>query len=1042
MSFQGDVRGIGLAELLQGLARGRKEGVLTLSSKSGLRCVLGLDNGTLHLLPGNDEAVEGWRERVRNAWTDDPHFRVDYLRMAEIARADRLEILFCLLDGDGVHFRFDPGKIPTKISTPEDPDGESAGIYCDGMQVEVLLLEYARLTDELDSVPGSRSLHGDHVPVAIDPDSAEGTLEQFLGQCNGNSTICEIADRVGWPLRQCTSAVAQQVLAGTLRLADSQEVLSLALYELARKNFSRASSRLTSWCRDGEPGPVGEQEAEALSNEWLAGRLTAALHAMAPSDVRTLLRRMDHRMLNPAAAVVHWTEACRIYPTDRIGRFHRIICEYRDQSDEGLPDLRQLLDLVREFRDAGFPERTGPLLMIATRREPSQPGIQLEIGQGLVMAGFPIEAGPWIVAGATQMLELGSIDRAAVALRLLVEADPTNRECRQLLARARRSGKGLFKYRKQVVVSLAAVGIIALGAAVKVRSDQARYDKLEEVRALVGNPAAAWALLDQYFHGESTEEVARVRGLIVDQERGEDIRVRAEWSSRFAEAHTMCNGADLAAGLRLALELPKPPRLKHLTETWPESEVLYTAIADSILLDLEDLGPPLVGSASQAAGESEIRARIESVQTVAEGAEITEELDQLTVTLEGFETRIRGREEFRKTEIARAIEVKNQSEQNDLLLKAQGHAKSGDFARALREYRELLLLDTTGKIEKVLEEELQILREKHAAVTEARRLATAGDHEQAFEVLASKLDNPEEFMLPWTVESFPSGIEVSLDGGRVRKTPFVIETKVGDTTRMTLTLAGYDDVELEYEGTADRFVYMSRTPDRQWIGEGRVDALPVAVDEDHIIVDRKGHLVRVGPGGVILWENHIDTLSGIARAPVFLPRRPGFLLLVTDDGDAWMFDAEDGGARIEGAWKLKSPPVSGPYLTQNVVKVLLKDGRLATWKTRLKPRLTDDAVPTRLDDEYRFGAHSGLNVLRLAADLENRLDSKWNDWVVEADKDVFRVFRGDAPDEGYTVSRMGAFQYLAWEAPHSGLPEGRLWISDDGGIRAFVPLPR
>ena len=55
--------------------------------------------------------------------------------------------------------------------------------------------------------------------------------------------------------------------------------------------------------------------------------------------------------------------------------------------------------------------------MIATRREPSQPGIQLEIGQGLVLAGFPIEAGPWIVAGATQLLELGPIDRAPVALR-------------------------------------------------------------------------------------------------------------------------------------------------------------------------------------------------------------------------------------------------------------------------------------------------------------------------------------------------------------------------------------------------------------------------------------------------------------------------------------------------------------------------------------------------------------------------------------------------------------------------------------------------
>ena len=42
MSFQGDVRGIGLAELMQGLARGRKEGTLTLNTKTGLKGTIGL----------------------------------------------------------------------------------------------------------------------------------------------------------------------------------------------------------------------------------------------------------------------------------------------------------------------------------------------------------------------------------------------------------------------------------------------------------------------------------------------------------------------------------------------------------------------------------------------------------------------------------------------------------------------------------------------------------------------------------------------------------------------------------------------------------------------------------------------------------------------------------------------------------------------------------------------------------------------------------------------------------------------------------------
>ena len=60
MSFQGDVRGIGLAELLQGLARGRKEGVLSLTSNGGVHCYLGLEEGKLVLLPEPDEDPERW----------------------------------------------------------------------------------------------------------------------------------------------------------------------------------------------------------------------------------------------------------------------------------------------------------------------------------------------------------------------------------------------------------------------------------------------------------------------------------------------------------------------------------------------------------------------------------------------------------------------------------------------------------------------------------------------------------------------------------------------------------------------------------------------------------------------------------------------------------------------------------------------------------------------------------------------------------------------------------------------------------------------
>ena len=71
MSFQGDVRGIGLAELLQGLARGRKEGILTLSAKGGGRSVLGVESGSIFLLPDPDEQVLRFLQASRLAFDGD-----------------------------------------------------------------------------------------------------------------------------------------------------------------------------------------------------------------------------------------------------------------------------------------------------------------------------------------------------------------------------------------------------------------------------------------------------------------------------------------------------------------------------------------------------------------------------------------------------------------------------------------------------------------------------------------------------------------------------------------------------------------------------------------------------------------------------------------------------------------------------------------------------------------------------------------------------------------------------------------------------------
>ena len=67
MSFQGDVAGIGLGELLQGLARGERNGVLTLTGRH-LLATVGLRKGQLYLLPGPEEDDSLWRDRCMRAF--------------------------------------------------------------------------------------------------------------------------------------------------------------------------------------------------------------------------------------------------------------------------------------------------------------------------------------------------------------------------------------------------------------------------------------------------------------------------------------------------------------------------------------------------------------------------------------------------------------------------------------------------------------------------------------------------------------------------------------------------------------------------------------------------------------------------------------------------------------------------------------------------------------------------------------------------------------------------------------------------------------
>jgi hypothetical protein len=211
------------------------------------------------------------------------------------------------------------------------------------------------------------------------------------------------------------------------------------------------------------------------------------------------------------------------------------------------------------------------------------------------------------------------------------------------------------------------------------------------------------------------------------------------------------------------------------------------------------------------------------------------------------------------------------------------------------------------------------------------------------------------------------------------------------------------------------------------------------VGDDHIVADRKGRLLRIDGASKLRWTRILDTLGGVARTPVFLPRKPGFMLVVSEDGRAWLVDASSGQA--EGPLDLPAAPSEGPTLTRNGVWLRLEDKRLAIWQDSLKPTLLEPGSPFYQEGREKLtgveDAPSSFTFLRKTANGGATLKSASTGWTVEARDDHYLVLGPDG--KGFTARKTGDWTYVAWEAPKALLPLGRLWVSDADGLRSYRP---
>ena len=1052
MSFQGDVGGIGLADLLQSLARGR-DGVLTLSARGALRSTLGIAEGQLHLLPDPDEDPEAWRNRARQAWVHEPDFSVEGLRMAEIARAQRIETFFSMLDSDNVHFRFLPGPVPTapEVATvsPGDPGVTPAGprrdsIYVQPAGIEAMLLEYARLKDEGGGVGDWQAL-SEHIvlcPLEVPPDPS---LERFFQQCDGDSNLRELSDRLGWPLRQTRITAMQLHARGALRAAEAVELLRLARVELLQTNCERAATRLVAWIDAAPPGLLEPDDAGVLAEEWEAQRLQSALSRMPLDSARRLVQRLSRTIAQPLRTVEHWAELSRIAQHDTLVDLHLLVAQIRAAVEADVPSFKSLLEVARGFSDSGHPLRAAAFLRVAATRQPETTEDRLALGTALLSAGQPAEASPWVVAACRTLLDEGKPERAVEPLRQLIELVPADREVRRMLTRARAFSVRRALVRKNSLVTMAVVLALSIGAVVQYHSERERKLHVEEIEAHLDDPHAALELLEQYFPGEEATRVASLRQTIVERKRDHDNALRATWTERYREAQLECTIGDPVLGLERALAVPPPPREVESPDPWPLASDLFNGLAARVEKSVKDVGDAVEDTPAQVQAEERVLSLIRELAGKLAGKELSAPAKEFGKHLAAFEKRVQARGEQRATARAERQRKENLARQDMLLAAARAHTHAGDHARALQAYQSLLESDGTGRLKELLEKEMAASRKKLESLQAARALCEKGQHAEARTLLQRSLENPGEYLLPWRVESAPSGAHVRLADGSVRSTPFTLETTLFEKVTLRFEAEGCEPRTVEVGEPGNLLVHLSRLPDRAWQASGRVDALPVAVGEDHVVADRDGAIARL-TAGVSAWQKKLGTLGGVARAPVFLPRRPGFLLVLSEDGDAWVLDAKSG--ETEGPWTRNVAPLAGPYVVGDSVLVRFRDGAVWRWREGATPESVDAAaaeaalapfVARGLENEAQFGVVQNFAVLRHGSADKNRLESPWNDLVVEIVDRRCEVRSKSSPAALFSTDVQGEWVYLAIESPSARAPRGRLWMSDGAGLRSFLP---
>ncbi|MEZ5976673.1 MAG: hypothetical protein R3F34_00410 [Planctomycetota bacterium] len=772
-----------------------------------------------------------------------------------------------------------------------------------GMSVEFLLLEHARIADEVQAGGGPSDFD---MPRALDRGQSGGEL--LLAECDGASTMLEIADRLGWPLRQCCGVVFELVKHGAVRLATPREILSAALTEIEQGHYERAADRIEGWIANTPGGPPSSEDGELLAHLWERGQLASTLGYLRRRRGRTLCKKLDHVAADLSQSISVWERFCELHPSDGAARLHltRQSLAYATANGYDATTVNELLRQARQLTDSGFALRSRALLGALAGVEIENLSTRIDVGHRMLAAGMSEQAGELLVAAATELVDSGDLVRARRLIGSLLVEFPENRAARDLLAevdlRQRRKKRRFWQFAvaASTAVVLSGVGIV------KYEEQRELERNVDAITALLDRPDDGLALLHESYPGVKPDRILALESTLERRRTEEQNAKVAAWNGQCDEIEAAIGRGDLVGAVEKIVGLGETPALDPIqTRQLRPREELLSLIAGKLQhrFDTSDPGLDAEREAIDAEGEllRETQAILEASRSRRLHSSFRDFVDHVEVLVMKWNERRSKRADERRVKEVRDREAL----QDRLLGSARFLAESGELEKSLATYEQLLQTDTNEAVAEFVTKERDGVAKQFDAWKRALEHASAGRHEDAIAVMkAAKLD-PAIYELPWRVETLPAGAKVTMADGSVFTTPFVAHSRADRPVEFDVELAGTEPMHVTVATPADQLVHLHRVPERVVGDDHRFDALPILVGGDVLTADRVGNVKRVAKDGTLRWSIVLPTLGGVARTPRFLPARPGWLLVVSEEGSCWLVCVDDGA--IEGPWDSGSP---------------------------------------------------------------------------------------------------------------------------------------